>query len=211
MKISEGLKEGGVVVGNTYDKYNSRNPIVQWMMQGFARDLSALVTLAAPSSIHEVGCGEGYWVFKWSNNGFNARGSDFSSQVIKIAQANAAARNVSPDRFKVASIYDMDAKKDHADLVICCEVLEHLAEPELGLIALQRIVGRHLIISVPREPIWCALNIARGKYLTKLGNTPGHIQHWTQKGFIRQVSKYFEIIEVKRPFPWTMLLCQPKR
>src|SRR3546814_15329572 len=72
------------------------------------------------------------------------------------------------------------------------------------------ILEKYLIISVPREPIWCALNIMRGKYLRSFGNTPGHIQHWSQKGFVRLISKYFDIVEIKKPFPWTMLLCRPK-
>jgi hypothetical protein len=40
--------------------------------------------------------------------------------------------------------------------------MEH---PEAGVQALQRVVGRHLIVSVPKEPLWCALNLARGKYI----------------------------------------------
>jgi len=75
--------------------------------------------------------------------------------------------------------------------------------------ALQRIVGRHLIVSVPNEPLWSVLNLARGKYVTHWGNTPGHIQRWSKDGFIRVITKYFDVIEVRSPLPWTMLLCQP--
>ncbi len=210
MKMSGGLTEDGVVVGNAYDKYSSGNPIVRWMMQGFARDLSDLVDKSSPRSIHEVGCGEGYWVLKWNSNGMVARGSDFSSQVIELARTNAENQSVSPALFNVGSIYDMDPVRDAADLVVCCEVLEHLEHPEEGLKALLRIVGKHLIVSVPREPIWCALNLARGKYIRSFGNTPGHIQHWSKAGFVRLISQYFEIVETRSPFPWTMLLCRPK-
>ena len=95
--------------------------------------------------------------------------------------------------------------------MVCCEVLEHLEDPEAGLQALQRVARNHLIISVPREPLWCALNMARGKYLTQWGNTPGHIQHWSKEKFIALVSNYFEVIESKSPLPWTMLLCRPRQ
>ncbi|AMP03321.1 methyltransferase -containing domain protein [Collimonas pratensis] len=44
-----------------------------------------------------------------------------------------------------------------------------------------------------------------------MGNTPGHINHWSTRGFIQLISKYFDVIEVKSPLPWTMLLCQPRR
>ena len=33
--------------------------------------------------------------------------------------------------------------------------------------------GGHLLVSVPREPLWRGLNMARGAYLKDLGNTPG--------------------------------------
>ncbi len=209
MKISGGLKEDGIVVGNAYDKYGSKNFIVRSLMQGFDSALSDLVTKAAPTSIHEVGCGEGYWVLHWSEQGKLARGSDFSSQVIELARTNAKERSASPALFEARSIYDLNAEQDSADLVVCCEVLEHLERPEDGLRALQRVVGRHLILSVPREPVWCALNLARGKYISDFGNTPGHIQHWSKSAFVRMVAKYFEVVEVKSPLPWTMLLCRP--
>ncbi|MFZ2752441.1 MAG: class I SAM-dependent methyltransferase [Lysobacteraceae bacterium] len=209
MKISGGMTENGVIVGNAYDKYGSSNPVVAWIMKGFASALTALVARAAPVSIHEVGCGEGYWVLSWNQEGYAARGTDFSTRVIDMARENSGDQTASRSVFAVRSIYDLRAGEDRADLVVCCEVLEHLERPDDGLKALQSIVDGHLILSVPREPLWRALNLARGKYVTALGNTPGHIQHWSTKGFIDLVSNYFEVIEVRSPLPWTMLLCRP--
>ncbi|WP_413437600.1 class I SAM-dependent methyltransferase [Sulfuriferula sp. GW1] len=211
MKISGGAKEKGIVVGNAYDKYGSRNLIVKWMMGGFESALSDLVAKASPIAIHEIGCGEGYWVLRWNKQGMAARGCDFSMHVIELARENAVGQGLPPSLFEAHSIYDLVASRDSADLVVCCEVLEHLEHPEAGLQALQRVVGRHLIVSVPREPLWRALNLARGKYIADWGNTPGHVQHWSKGGFIRLVSKYFEVVEVKGPLPWTMLLCRAHR
>ncbi|MGR8981489.1 MAG: class I SAM-dependent methyltransferase, partial [Gammaproteobacteria bacterium] len=179
MKISEGMLEDGIVVGNTYDKYGSRNPVVRWIMKGFADALTGLVAKAAPSTIHELGCGEGYWVLDWNQQGIEARGSDFSEKVIGFARENAECRGISPALFSARSIYDIEPGRDSADLVVCCEVLEHLEDPEAGLEALQRVATEYVILSVPREPIWCMLNMLRGKYVASFGNTPGHIQHWS--------------------------------
>lgn len=209
MKLAIGAKENGIVVGNAYDKYGSRNPIVKWMMAGFESALSELVDIASPTEIHEIGCGEGYWVMRWTELGMAARGSDFSTHVIELARKNAVGRGLAPAHFEVRSIYDMEAGRDSADLIVCCEVLEHLEHPEAGLRALQRVIGRHLIVSVPREPLWCALNLTRGKYIANLGNTPGHVQHWSKVGFVSLISKYFNVVEVRSPLPWTMLLCRP--
>ena len=210
VKISGGVKENGIVVGNAYDKYGSSNPVVKWMMKGFESALSDLVAKASPHDIHEIGCGEGYWVLNWNELGMAARGCDFSTHVIELARENAVERGLSPSLFEPRSIYDLEAGHDSADLVVCCEVLEHLENPGAGLQALQRVVGKHLIVSVPKEPLWCTLNLARGKYIAHFGNTPGHIQHWSKGGFIKLVSMYFDIIEVKNPLPWTMLLCKPR-
>jgi len=209
MKIAGGMEEDGVVVGNTYDKYGSDNPIVRWLMAGFDRSLSEFVRQVAPTSIHEVGCGEGFWVMKWNQEGIPARGSDFSNQVVDIARANATAAKLPSDLFSVRSVYDLTAGRDDADLIVCCEVLEHLEHPDKGLLALKEIVKGHLIVSVPREPVWCTLNLLRGKYISSVGNTPGHIQHWSSRSFIKFVSKHFDVIGVKTPLPWTMLLCRP--
>ncbi|MDD2466577.1 MAG: class I SAM-dependent methyltransferase [Desulfobulbus sp.] len=211
MRISEGLQEDGIVVGNAYDKYGSKNPIVRWLMKKFGYVISNWVHLVAPRTIHEVGCGEGYWVLDWSRQGIAAKGSDFSEKVIELARENALNNNLSPALFSVSSIYDLVPGRDSADLIVCCEVLEHLEYPEAGLSALQRVVTNHLILSVPREPLWCALNVVRGKYLDSRGNTPGHIQHWSQKEFIKLVTRYFDVVEVKAPLPWTMALCRVKR
>lgn len=180
------------------------------MMSGFENSLSELVNKAAPSSIHEIGCGEGYWVVRWNELGFVARGCDFSKKIIQIAQDNAESKGLSRSLFRSRSIYDLDQEQDGADLVVCCEVLEHLEDPEEGLAALRGLASRHVILSVPREPLWRVLNMSRGKYITDFGNTPGHIQHWNSTRFIKLVSRYFNVVEVRNPLPWTMLLCGPK-
>jgi SAM-dependent methyltransferase len=211
MKISGGLQENGIAVGNAYDKYGSRNPFVRWLMKGFSATLSRLVEKANPRTIHEIGCGEGYWVLHWNRQGIEARGSDFSEKVISLARDNAKDEGVSPIVFNQSSIYEIKSGRDSADLIVCCEVLEHLEQPEAGLTALMGVATDYVILSVPREPIWRALNMVRGKYPASFGNTPGHIQHWSTAKFTDLVGRYFDIVEVQTPLPWTMLLCRPKR
>jgi 2-polyprenyl-3-methyl-5-hydroxy-6-metoxy-1,4-benzoquinol methylase len=209
-KVAGGKNEEGIVYGNTFDKYGSKNPIVKWMMNGFDSNLSSFVKIAAPGTIHEIGCGEGFWVNKWNQQGYSARGCDFSEEVITIAKQNASAFYAESHAFSVKSIYDLEPSVDGADLIVCCEVLEHLEDPHRGIQKLQEITQDYLIVSVPREPIWCALNMVRGKYLSQFGNTPGHLQHWSKSGFIKFVTQYFDIHTIATPFPWTMLICKKK-
>ena len=211
MKISGGRSEQGVVFGNTYDKYGSRNPIVRRMMRGFTTRLEGYVDRAAPTSIHEVGCGEGYWGLRWARRGVPYRGTDFSTGAIECARANAGGAGLDPNVFSVKNVYDLSGDADRADLVVCCEVIEHLTDPRAALARLESVANRHLILSVPREPLWRVLNVLRGAYLSDLGNTPGHVQHWSRRAFVRFVSdaaSAFEVVGDCAPLPWTLLLCR---
>ena len=64
---------------------------------------------------------------------------------------------------------------------------------------------RHLVLSVPQEPIFRCCNLVAGRYVRDLGNTPGHLNHWTRRGFTRFVSQVAEVREVTSPFPWTTI------
>jgi 2-polyprenyl-3-methyl-5-hydroxy-6-metoxy-1,4-benzoquinol methylase len=92
------------------------------------------------------------------------------------------------------------------DLVSAIEVLEHLPDPASTVAEMARCARRHLLVSVPREPLWRALNIARGAYLSTLGDTPGHLNHWSKRSFVRLLARHGEVAEIRTPLPWTMLL-----
>ncbi|HAK61730.1 MAG TPA: methyltransferase type 11 [Alphaproteobacteria bacterium] len=198
--------EDGTVIGNVDKKYESRNPIARALMNGFLSSFDDLVRRAGVTSVHEVGCGEGHLSARLARMELNVRSSDFSRQIVE----QAASLNPSPRiKYSVRSIYDLNPETDKAPLVVCCEVLEHLEQPLRGLQQLSKITGEYCLLSVPREPVWRILNMARGKYLRDFGNTPGHIQHWGKKSFAKFVSQQFEVIEIRSPLPWTMLLCRP--
>jgi len=199
------LTESGIPVGNVYDKYETRNPIARRLVSNFLGTVLDLVDLTGAQDIHEVGCGEGKLTRMIAERGVaRVRGSDFSRAIIDVAQHEPALANVS---FVQKDIYSLDAE-DSAELIVCCEVLEHLDRPEEALRILASAAKSYCILSVPREPIWRCLNFARGKYITDFGNTPGHIQHWSKRGIVQLCEQHFEIIDVRLPLPWTVLLGQ---
>ncbi|HMQ28482.1 MAG TPA: methyltransferase domain-containing protein, partial [Acidimicrobiales bacterium] len=91
------------------------------------------------------------------------------------------------------------------DLVLALEVLEHVPEPEAVLSEIARVGRGAVVLSVPWEPVWRLGNLARGRYVRDLGNTPGHIQHFGRGGFRRLVARHLDVREVRRPVPWTFV------
>ncbi|MGD8379445.1 MAG: methyltransferase domain-containing protein [Gammaproteobacteria bacterium] len=91
------------------------------------------------------------------------------------------------------------------DCVLLLEVLEHLDDYRQALREIFRVSSRHVIISVPNEPLWRVLNMARGKYWGALGNTPGHVNHWNRHALTALVNEFGVCRQVRTPLPWLMV------
>ena len=196
--------------GNVYDKYATTNPIERRLVGGFLAQLGELAARTGAREAHEVGCGEGELSIMLARRGLSVRGSDISEQVVDEARARAAAAGLEI-AFKAAPVTSLEPGADAAELVVCCEVLEHVDDPVAGLETLAGLARPWLLLSVPREPLWRALNLARLKYVGELGNTPGHLNHWSRRGFLDFLAERVELVEVRSPLPWTMALCRSDR
>jgi 2-polyprenyl-3-methyl-5-hydroxy-6-metoxy-1,4-benzoquinol methylase len=199
------VSKEGVVTGNTYDKYGSSNPVVRRLMAGFERNLDELFELAAPSSLLDVGCGEGVLVHSWAQRLGSARvvGIDLEEESIQAGWSERQAPNL---EYRVMEAENLPFADGEFDLASAIEVLEHVPDPEHTVGEMARCAKRHLLVSVPHEPLWRMLNMARGAYWKDLGNTPGHLNHWSRRSFQALLSRHGEVVEVRSPFPWTMLL-----
>jgi 2-polyprenyl-3-methyl-5-hydroxy-6-metoxy-1,4-benzoquinol methylase len=195
----------GIVTGNTYDKYGSTNPVVRRLMASFERTLDELMQRAEPRSLLDVGCGEGVLVHRWARSLPDSRvvGIDLQEESIQAGWAQHQAPNL---EYRTMSAEDLPFADGEFDLATAIEVLEHVPDPEHTLAEMARCAERHLLVSVPREPLWRMLNMARGAYLGQLGNTPGHLNHWSRRSFARLLRQHGEVVELRSPFPWTMLL-----
>jgi 2-polyprenyl-3-methyl-5-hydroxy-6-metoxy-1,4-benzoquinol methylase len=193
--------------GNVYDKYGTSNPVARRLMAGFMSQLDELVERTGARDAHEVGCGEGELAIRLAQRGIRMRGTDAFPQVLEEARRRAVAAGVEID-FEATPVEELDSGHHGAELIVCCEVLEHLTDPERALEVLAGLARPWLIASVPREPLWRALNLARLSYVGDLGNTPGHFNHWSKRDFVRFLTRRFEVTEVRSPTPWTMVLCR---
>ena len=191
-------------------KYENSGKIGNRLIDRFFGAAKALLEQALPNRAHvlEVGCGPGYSTARIKN----WRGVTHLAAGEPDAAMLELARRINPDiEFIKESVYCLPHPDNSFDAVIMLEVLEHLEDPSAALAELHRVSRGVVLISTPREPLWRALNCARGKYLADLGNTPGHIQHWSSRGLMRQVSPLFEVVACARPVPWTILLLKPRK
>jgi 2-polyprenyl-3-methyl-5-hydroxy-6-metoxy-1,4-benzoquinol methylase len=144
-----------------------------------------------------------------ARRGLRVRGTDVSPEVIDEARRRSRAAGLAID-FEATPVESLVPARDGAELIVCCEVLEHLDEPGQGLEVIATLARPWAILSAPREPLWRALNVARLAYVRELGNTPGHLQHWSRRGFVRFVEQRLEVVAIHAPVPWTMALCRTR-
>jgi 2-polyprenyl-3-methyl-5-hydroxy-6-metoxy-1,4-benzoquinol methylase len=194
-----------VPTGNTFDKYGSTNPVVRRLMHGFERTLAELFAQAAPESVLDVGCGEGVLTHQWAQQLGERRivGIDLDDDKLKAEWATRQRPNL---EYRTMLAENMPFAENEFDMACAIEVLEHVPDPAHTVAEMARVARGHLLVSVPREPLWRMLNMARGAYLSELGNTPGHVNHWSKRSFVRLLSQHGEVVETRSPFPWTMLL-----
>ena len=168
----------------------------------------ALVRRLDPAGVHDVGCGDGTRVLRWNRGGITARGSDDSGTAIDRARHRADAEGFDDALYAVRSVYHLDVPEDSADVVVCCGLLERVADPDLALRRLQIAADRYLVVSVGTHPWANLLRLACGRHWSSFGRPPSQANRWSRRAFADLVSQYFVVEDVLGPLPWTVLLCR---
>jgi SAM-dependent methyltransferase len=196
----------GIVIGNTTPKYTAKNPAIRLLTQRWVANLEevfdrvAADPSGAPKRALEVGCGEGVIADK-----LQRRADEVVALDLPDAGLRAWWQRYPGPRYLHGDAHHLPFEDGQFDLVVAVEVLEHLHDPVQGLREMARVSRRHLVLSVPREPIFRGCNLVALRYVADLGNTPGHLNHWSKRGFAKFVSTVADVREVTSPFPWTTL------
>ena len=170
-----------------YLKHTNPNRLFQATIARFNARLLALADAAAPQSVLEVGCGEGFVLnyLAARRPHWRLMGCDISASAAAYARQHCPAAVV----IEVADIYHLPMPPKTFDLVICSEALEHVADAPVALAALQRVSRGHVLVTVPHEPFFRIL--ARLAIWLRLGHDPEHRQFWTAIGFSRLMRRRF--------------------
>lgn len=195
-----------VVIGNHTQKYTAKNPAIRWLTARWVDRLRGLLDQIAADSAGagtralEVGCGEGVIAQE-----LTTRWPSVTALDLPDAGLRAHWRDRPGPGYLHADAHRLPFSDHQFDVVVAAEVLEHLPDPERGLAEIARVGRGHLLLSVPREPIFRGCNLLAGRYVRDLGNTPGHLNHWSTRSFVRFVSTVAEVRAVTKPFPWTVV------
>lgn len=194
----------GVVIGNHTQKYTAKNPAIRWLTERWVANLEKQFdrVRAEPGMgtgrALEVGCGEGVISDKLTQRWPSVVGLDLPDSGLRRDWTA-----YDKPHFLHADADDLPFRDGEFEVVVSVEVLEHLESPERGLREIARVGSRHLVLSVPREPIFRSCNLVAGRYVRDLGNTPGHLNHWSTRSFVKFVSTVADVRAVTTPFPWT--------
>lgn len=194
----------GVVIGNHTNKYVAKNPAIRFLTERWVARLDGFLDRigtsdAPPKRPLEVGAGEGVISMRLYDRFGEATAIDLPDSGLRAEWKT----RVGP-RYLHADAEKLPFRDKEFDLTVCVEVLEHLVDPHKGLQELARVTSKHLLVSVPREPIFRSCNLITGRYVKSLGNTPGHFNHWSTRSFTRFLSEVGTVRAVSKPFPWTV-------
>lgn len=187
-----------------YQKHANTNPLQKALIANFYKEFYRIVKPLRVNTVLDVGCGEGFTLKKLEEKkiGKKNEGIDYSAEAIKIGKKIYPELNLAK-----GNIYDLKYEDNSFDLLICTEVLEHLADPVKAIEEMKRVTSKYILLSVPNEPFFIMANFLRGKYLKNLGNHPEHINHWTAFGFEKFLQKQgLHVVKAKHPFAWSLIL-----
>jgi ubiquinone/menaquinone biosynthesis C-methylase UbiE len=192
---------------SNFRKYTSRNPIQKYLVNNFLKTLFLCIDNLKIKKVLDAGCGEGFVLseFKKRKIGDYLEGIDFSEEAL-----NTGKKLFPYLSLKKGDIYNMPYENNTFDIVICTEVMEHLKEPEKVMDEVVRVSKKYCLFSVPNEPLFMISNLLRGKNISMLGNDIDHVQHWSSRDFESMIRIRLDVLDVKKPFPWTIVLSKKK-
>jgi len=191
-------------------KYKEKNPISKILINNFYHDIKLVIQhyldLDCRDGVLEVGCGAGISSLRIRNmlpHGQHFEVSDIDENVIRTFMETNF-----PIPFQMESVTNLNRENGEFSCVFLLEVLEHIPDYQTALSEIFRVSNKYVVVSTPNEPLWRILNLTRGKYISNLGNTPGHINHWSRSSLVSLISNYGKIMKVFTPIPWTIVVAK---
>lgn len=153
----------------------------EWQREVYltARDLMREEDL---KTVCDVGCGSGYKLVRILGE-FETIGIDLPETIAKV-------RLRYPDRQWRSGSFE-SLQPPRADLAICADVIEHVADPDELMRFLASIGAQWVVISTPDRNL-----VYGGKGLYRFGPPANlaHVREWTQAEFNAYISRFMDVV-----------------
>lgn len=191
-------------MGKSQDQKKYSNFIKSFFIRNLMQKISKEMDKYGAKRILDVGCGEGYpdRFFLDNKSGLEILGVDSNREALVLAQK----RNPEA-KYLYGDVYDLKNVKNHFDIVLLGEVLEHLSDPNKALGNICSLAPK-AIITVPYEPWFSLFSLLSGSYLKSFGRHPEHLSLWKRRTLKDLLIKEYSEVSVKVSFPWLIAVCK---
>lgn len=138
--------------------YNSKILVQRYWQRKRVEVLVEKSNCIQGEKILDIGCGSGVIAKEFAKKGGEIYGFDLSSRAVEYARS----RNIRNTNFILADAHNIPFKSNYFDVVVGCEVIEHLLEPDRMIAEIARVLkngGRLLLFTPNSTSLWPLIEI----------------------------------------------------
>lgn len=143
--------------------YNSELLVQRYWQRKRVRELVENLKIEKGDRILDVACGSGVVSHKCVEKGAIVYGVDINCNAIKYAKG----KHIKNSTFIVADAQNLPFKSGYFDAVVCCEVIEHLHNPEFMIDEVSRVLkenGRVCVFTPNSRSFWSIIEYMWDKF-----------------------------------------------
>lgn len=170
--------------------YGSTNPIERWIWHGKLAAMKDILGRIRYSDVLDIGCGDG-GLLGTIDPTTNYTGIDISPTQLAYFKSILPTFNKHLPGKVSLTLGDatrLPFKQSSFDLVLACDVLEHVLDPTTVLNEIRRVLkpDGYSLFSIPNEPVWQVLRVLSGRWPPR---SPDHLYFIEPQDIMRSFPK----------------------
>lgn len=143
--------------------YDSELLVQRYWQRKRVRELVENLNIKKGDKVLDVACGSGVVSHKCAEKGAVVYGIDINGNAIEYAKG----KHIKNSTFLVADAQNLPFKSGYFDAVVCCEVIEHLHNPEFMIDEVSRVLkenGRICVFTPNSRSLWSIIEYMWDKF-----------------------------------------------